>query len=225
MLWRRIVIPPDNAVVFGFDESLTGAQVIRTRSMNSSPVEHSSRASVTLSMSSGLVSFPRSPDTREGLDVPEWLAFVRTPDLMLDAMGRVYVRGGQDAAIAVLDAEGGFVRTIGRKGEGPGEFVAIGGMGFVGDTLWLQNWPMLHTSFFDSAGTHLKTEADRGIPSTGPCLWRTLVPLAGGRGLYIPASGTHSEARVRIPAMPTTDSGKPIADSRPCRSPWRSGGP
>ncbi len=59
----------------------------------------------------------------EGLDVPEWLAFVRTPDLMLDAMGRVYVRGGQDAAIAVLDAEGGFVRTIGRKGEGPDEFV------------------------------------------------------------------------------------------------------
>ena len=135
----------------------------------------------------------------EGLDVPEWLAFVRTPDLMLDAMGRVYVRGGQDAAIAVLDAEGGFVRTIGRKGEGPGEFVVIGGMGFVGDTLWLQNWPMLHTSFFDSAGTHLKTEADRGVPSTGPGLWRTSVPLAGGRGFYIPASGTHSEARVRLP--------------------------
>ncbi len=35
---------------------------------------------------------------------------------------------------------------------------------------------------FDSAGTHLKTEADRGIPSTGPRLWRTSVPLAGGRG-------------------------------------------
>ena len=30
---------------------------------------------------------------------------------------------------------------------------------------------------------------------------------------------------LRIPAMPTTDSGKPIADSKPCRSPWRSGGP
>ena len=51
------------------------------------------------------------------------------------------MRGGQDAAIVVLDAEGGFVRTIGRKGEGPGEFVVIGDMGFVGDTLWLQNWP------------------------------------------------------------------------------------
>ena len=28
-----------------------------------------------------------------------------------------------------------------------------------------------------------------------------------------------------IPAMPTTDSGKPIADSGRCRSPWSSGGP
>ena len=33
------------------------------------------------------------------------------------------------------------------------------------------------------------------------------------------------EVVLRIPAMPTTDSGKPIVDSRPCRSPWRSGGP
>ena len=30
---------------------------------------------------------------------------------------------------------------------------------------------------------------------------------------------------LRIPTMPTTDSGKPIVDSGPCRSPWRSGGP
>jgi hypothetical protein len=107
----------------------------------------------------------------DGLDVPEWLAFVRAPDLMVDAAGRVYVRGRQDAAVTVLDADGGFVRTIGGQGEGPGEFVAIGAMGFVADTLWLQNWPMLHTSFFDSAGAHLRTEADHGLPSTGPsCL-------------------------------------------------------
>ena len=135
----------------------------------------------------------------DGIDVPEWLAFVRAPDLMLDATGRVYVRGGQDAAIAVLDADGSFVRTIGGQGEGPGEFVAIGAMGFVSDTLWLQNWPMLHTSFFDSAGTHLKTEADHGRPSAGPGMWRTSLPLAGGRGFYIPAVGNHGESRVLLP--------------------------
>ena len=135
----------------------------------------------------------------DGLDVPEWLAFVGAPSMMLDALGRVYVRGGQDAAITVLDADGGFVRTIGGKGEGPGEFVLIGAMGFVGDTLWLQNWPMLHTSFFDSAGAHLNTQADHGQPSAGPGMWRTSIPLAGGRGFYIPAAGNHGEARVRLP--------------------------
>ena len=30
----------------------------------------------------------------DGLDVPEWLAFTRAPGLMVDAAGRVYVRGG-----------------------------------------------------------------------------------------------------------------------------------
>ena len=84
-------------------------------------------------------------------------------------------------------------------GEGPGEFTFIGGMGFVGDTLWVQNWPVLSTSFFDSEGTHLKTEADHGPPSAGPGLWRTAIPLAGGRGFYIPAAGNHGRARVRLP--------------------------
>ncbi|MCY3808821.1 MAG: hypothetical protein OXG58_05260, partial [Gemmatimonadetes bacterium] len=135
----------------------------------------------------------------DGLDVPEWLAFTRAPGLMVDAMGRVHVRAGQVAAVTVLDSDGGFVRTIGGKGEGPGEFVAIGATGFVGDTLWLQNWPMLHTSFLDSTGTHLKTEADHGPPITGPQTQGTSIPLAGGQGFYIPAAGGHDEARVRLP--------------------------
>lgn len=135
----------------------------------------------------------------EDPNAPEWLAFVRAPGLMVDAAGRVLVMRGQDASITVLDADGGFVRTIGGKGEGPGEFVSIGGMGFVGDTLWLQNWPMLHTSFFDPTGAHVRTEADHGPPSAGPSTWRTSSPLAGGRAVYIPAAGSHDEARVRLP--------------------------
>ena len=135
----------------------------------------------------------------DGVDVPEWLEFVRAPGLMPDAAGRVYARGGQEATITVLDRDGGFVRTIGGKGEGPGEFVMINDMGFVGDTLWLQNWPALHTSFFDSAGEHIRTERDHGPPPVGPGLWRTSVPLAGGRGFYIPAAGNHDQVRVRLP--------------------------
>ena len=135
----------------------------------------------------------------DGLDVPEWLAFVSAPTLMPGAAGRLYVGAMQNATVTVLDRDGGFVRTIGGKGEGPGEFAFIGGMGFAGDTLWVQNWPVLGTSFFDSEGTHLRTEPDHGPPSAGPGMWRTSVPLAGGRGFYIPAAGDHGRARVRLP--------------------------
>ena len=37
--------------------------------------------------------------------------------------------------------------------------------------------------------------------------------------------GRALERILPIPAMPTTDSAKPTADSGPCRSRWRSGGP
>ena len=45
------------------------------------------------------------------------------------------------------------------------------------------------------------------------------------RGRYRSGSSGPSGVLFRIPAMPTTDSAKPIADSRRCRSPWGSGGP
>jgi len=121
----------------------------------------------------------------DGLDVPEWLAFSRTPALKLDPSGRIYLRGG-DPQVAVLDPDGGFVRYIGGEGEGPGEFSHVGGFGFVADTVWLQHLWELHIAFFDSAGEHIRTEMDRGLPSSAPSLRRTSIPLARGYGFYIP---------------------------------------
>ncbi|MDE2983510.1 MAG: hypothetical protein OXU69_02295 [Gemmatimonadota bacterium] len=122
----------------------------------------------------------------DGLDVPEWLAFSRTPALNLDPAGRLYLNADQSPAVTVLDPDGGFVRYIGGEGEGPGEFAHVGGFGFVADTVWLQHLWELHIAFFDSAGEHIRTEMDRGLPSSAPSLWRTSIPLAGGSGLYIP---------------------------------------
>ena len=121
-----------------------------------------------------------------GLDVPEWLAFSRTPALRLDPAGRLYLRG-DDPQVTVLDPHGGFVRNIGGEGEGPGEFAHVGGFGFVGDTVWLQHLWELHVAFFDSAGEHIRTEMDRGLPSSAPSLWRTSIPLARGYGFTIPS--------------------------------------
>ena len=133
-----------------------------------------------------------------GLDVPEWLAFSRTPALRLDPAGRLYLRGG-DPHVAVLDPDGGFVRYIGGEGEGPGEFAHVGGFGFVGDTVWLQHLFELHIALFDTAGAHIRTETDRGLPSSAPSLWRTSIPLAGGYGFYIPPIGDVDLERGEFP--------------------------
>lgn len=76
----------------------------------------------------------------DALDVPEWLAFSRTPAIKLDPAGRLYLRG-EDPQVTVLDPDGSFVRYIGGEGEGPGEFAHVGGFGFVGDTVWLPQAP------------------------------------------------------------------------------------
>lgn len=128
------------------------------------------------------------------LDVPEWLAFSRTPSLQLDPTGRLYLNADASPAVTVLDPDGGFVRYVGGEGEGPGEFASVGGFGFVGDTVWLQHSFELHIAFFDSAGAHIRTEMDRGQPSSAPWSWRTSLPLARGYGFYIPPIGHADQA-------------------------------
>lgn len=133
-----------------------------------------------------------------GFDVPEWLAFSSSPALRLDPAGRLYLRG-EDPRVAVLNPDGSFVRYIGGEGEGPGEFTLLGRFGFVGDTVWLQHSTLLHISYFDSAGAHIRTEMDRGQPSSAPPTWRISMPLARGRGFYIPAKGNLRDRRVLVP--------------------------
>ena len=124
----------------------------------------------------------------DAIDVPEWLAFSRTPSIMLDPSGRLLLKG-QDPHVTVLEPDGSFVRHIGGEGEGPGEFTLLGSFGFVADTVWMQHLTLLHISYFDSTGAHIRTETDRGPPSSAPSLWRTSLPLARGYGFYVPPIG------------------------------------
>jgi hypothetical protein len=51
------------------------------------------------------------------------MAMLNNPlDLKVDDQGRVYVMDWGDVHIKVYDSQGRFLRTIGRKGQGPGEF-------------------------------------------------------------------------------------------------------
>lgn len=48
--------------------------------------------------------------------------FSRVNDIDVDDEGRIYIIDDSDSNIRVFDNNGGFLRTIGRKGQGPGEF-------------------------------------------------------------------------------------------------------
>lgn len=76
--------------------------------------------------------------------------------LAVDDEGRVYVVDSKPAVIKVFSPEGALVRTIGREGEGPGEFRA----GFVavrGGHIALQDPELGRTSVWDTAGTFLRS--------------------------------------------------------------------
>jgi hypothetical protein len=92
-----------------------------------------------------------------GFDVPEWQAFSREPQILAWSGGGVAIGAADNAGVIVVSPSGELVRRVGREGQGPGEFQAIGGFGVVGDTLWLRNLPEPRMSQFDTSGTHLST--------------------------------------------------------------------
>lgn len=57
-----------------------------------------------------------------GLDAEENLSFNNPSDIVQDSTGNLYILDFGNKRIQMLDPEGKFIRSIGRKGQGPGEF-------------------------------------------------------------------------------------------------------
>lgn len=60
--------------------------------------------------------------------------FVRISGLLIDKDDNVYVLDSRDANIKVFNRRGQFIRFIGKKGQGPGEFDSPSGMDFFSET-------------------------------------------------------------------------------------------
>ncbi len=60
-----------------------------------------------------------------GLDAPEWAQFTRRGGVAFDGAGNLYVVDGEALHILKVGPDGSLVATIGRAGEGPGEFGLI----------------------------------------------------------------------------------------------------
>ena len=88
------------------------------------------------------------------IDGPDELAFGMVSAFTVDRTGRFYVYDGKDAQIRQYDANARYVRNIGRKGKGPGEYEWVYGMDIVEDSLLaIHDLSTARVSFFAPDGT------------------------------------------------------------------------
>lgn len=79
-------------------------------------------------------------------------AFYRARDVDADAAGNIYVLDAGNYRVQVYDAEGGYVRTLGRRGQGPAELERPRGLVVAGDLVAVKTYAEL--SAWTLEGTH-----------------------------------------------------------------------
>lgn len=89
--------------------------------------------------------------------------------LLLSPDGReIYVGQHRENLIRVFDAvDGTFLRTIGRRGQGPGEFNWLMDMGWKADTLVVKDAALRRMTLLSQAGQHLRTDPSPNAPVPG----------------------------------------------------------
>src|SRR5688500_7607390 len=69
------------------------------------------------------------------VDGPDETAFGYVAALVVDRRGNFFVHDGNDNQIRRYDPNGKFLRAIGRKGKGPGEYTAVSAMAITDDSV------------------------------------------------------------------------------------------
>jgi hypothetical protein len=110
------------------------------------------------------------PEVRIGsVDGDEAYTFSMVVGLVLDDLNRVWVADYQEQNIRVFDSRGAHVRTIGRKGSGPGEFRSVSGMVRMPDgNVVVLDFGNFRFSVFDTAGALVATHPRKTMISTAP---------------------------------------------------------
>lgn len=88
----------------------------------------------------------------------------------------LYVAQRQEGGIRVFDAESGkFIKTIGRAGEGPGEFRYLTSIGWRADTLYATDFLLDRVVLFSPNGDHVRTS--RSGSTFQPSIGRPSFPV------------------------------------------------
>ena len=84
--------------------------------------------------------------------------FENIKDIKIDKTGDIYVLDQRAANIKVFDNSGNFIKIIGNKGKGPGEFIRPVEMEFFNDTLIVSDSDLRRFSYFDNNGNYIKSK-------------------------------------------------------------------
>lgn len=96
------------------------------------------------------------------IDGTEVEQFVRISSITTDSRGSIYILDIGSSEIRVFDSSGSFLRTIGRKGEGPGEFLFPSEINIgPSDNLWVLDDGTSRYSRFSRDGTFLDSHPRR----------------------------------------------------------------
>jgi len=76
--------------------------------------------------------------------------------MAIDKLGSMYVVDQLDARVQVFDEHGEYIRTLGKKGQGPGEFNFPLAVAVVGDYVVVHDPTALRLSVWNSDGKHLR---------------------------------------------------------------------
>lgn len=121
-------------------------------------------------------------------------ALTSVADLVAGPSGELFVLLPQEHRVKVFDSAGGFVRSIGREGEGPGELQRPVALGFVEDTLWVQDAGPRKLVLYSPTGELL---GDRPYPVVETPDERVSVafaqPLPGGGSVFVTSPPVRSE--------------------------------
>ena len=146
------------------------------------------------------------------IDGEDWETFSNISSVWFDAAGNLHVFDPGAHRVVVVGPSGGFVRTVGRQGEGPGEISNPMSAALLLDgRLAVFEFGMPGAfELFDPDGTHLETVT---VDITKAMPGRELVPLPGGRLL------TAGGGRMRIAGPGSSpddeEEDEPAEDRRP----------
>jgi hypothetical protein len=113
-------------------------------------------------------------------------SFARIVRVLVGPDDRVFALDAGRSELQVFERSGVHARTIGRRGAGPGEFSDPSAFGFVGDTIWVHDWPRSVTHHFALDGAYLLT-TERGLALDSTRFRGSDLPIAlleGNGGLF-----------------------------------------